>query len=198
MQVQIPQPSAELLSAVRSLKSWKFAEPLPEGLPDMEAVRAESSRILEPGGPKVAILLDRLFSVLPVPTEESMPEWVRLIGEFPLWAVAEGVESLIRSFRYGRPPLPADLINAIEAGETYRRRRAMHDRFGSALLRAKLDAKDPPALSAPTRDVRPAIEALGQALAKPVRDPADISADEFQRRRAEVLAECERAGMGGA
>jgi hypothetical protein len=190
---QTPQPSDGLLSAVRLLKSWRYPEDLPEGIPPLKPILAEAEGYLTPMGPKAAaVLLDRLFSVLPRPSDDALPHWLSIIGGYPVWAAEPAVADLIRSYRFGRPPLPAELISLIEANPTFVRRRTMLGRLRSAEMKQRLDAL-------------PALEALKRvAIAGPVRQAAQamkaprpevLTEADFQRKRAEVLRQCEAAGM---
>lgn len=191
------EPSAALLSAAQLLKSWRYPEDLPAGLPPLKPILMEAEGFQAPCGPKTAgVVLDKVFSVLSRPNDDAIPIWIKIASEYPDWALMAGAESLIRGHKFGRPPLPAELSAAVDADPVYIRRRTMLARLRSAEMKQRHDA-EVPQLTGPARDVRPLLADLGSALAKPVREHT-MSPAEFARRKAEVLAECERAGMGGA
>ena len=73
-------------------------------------------RLLQPAGQTAAAReLDRLFSVLPMPTRhEGAPDpieiWLELVGSYPADAIRRAVNALIAGYHWPRPPLPGDLM----------------------------------------------------------------------------------------
>ncbi len=139
-------------------------------------------------------MLDRLFSVLPRPLDDAMPHWVEVAAAFPPWALESGIAALVRTYRWGRPPLPGDLVTAIESDPAFVRRRTMLARLRSAEMKQRQDGAAVLALpaAAATRAIDGPVRQATRAL---TARPREVTAAEFAAQRAAVLRQCEEAGM---
>jgi hypothetical protein len=114
---------AELDAEVRSLRQsesdWRNSDPrtrpenhLPVYLNELQQAIAP---IFEPTGTKVAaVLLDKLFGVLPLPNEDGLATWLEFIECYPPDELRRGIDHVIRSHRWSTPPLIGELVEAIE------------------------------------------------------------------------------------
>jgi len=79
-----------------------------------QVVIAEEKRLSPAGEKGLAVVLDRLFSVLTPPSEGGMKEWFRQFSEFPDCVLDQAATDLIRTHKYPSPPSIADFLTFCE------------------------------------------------------------------------------------
>jgi hypothetical protein len=105
----------------------------------VQQLSSELAAARTPAGPKAtAVLLDKLFTAVPMPGEEVLAVWIEFIEGFPADEIAAGVDAVIRSHRWPHPPLIADLLCKIRESDLHQERW----RAGIALMRLRSRVKN--------------------------------------------------------
>jgi hypothetical protein len=199
--LKIVQQQTEQSSLKRlGLENWEAWHQLPEGvtLPALKAELEIVERTLEPASsPQMAVgiakLLDfaRAFGITNAEGSQvrSMAEFYRQgFEDVPGDLVLLACERASREWRWGnRMPLPADLKAMIS--EELGRRRVVQARIRSAMMKARVPEPRPPL---PPVGVKPEVDAILRKSREVRRNPdREMTADEIERRRLELLAMCE-------
>lgn len=80
----------------------------------LEKAYRECEAAIAPAGAKVtAVLLDRLFAVLPMPNSDGLSIWIELLSEHPTWALKEAIDDCIREHKWNNPPTIADIDSRV-------------------------------------------------------------------------------------
>lgn len=126
----------------------------------VEHIEAAIMPLFAPAGSKAtAVLLDRLFAVVPMPPPDAMATWIKHLSEYPPDVLDRAIDVVIRRHRWNTPPLIGEVVEAAERDELH------HERWGirHALVGVQFEIKKflpangprispalPAALSAPT------------------------------------------------
>ena len=68
------------------------------------------------------VLLDRLFSVLPMPPTAGLKVWIEILEVYPADVLKRAIDRVIATHKWGAPPLPAQVVEAAEADDVHRAR----------------------------------------------------------------------------
>ncbi len=195
--------SSRTKSLAATLDTWERGQAAPKEMFDATAVetmelRAALEMWLTPASPEaIAVLLTRLFGLLPVPVNDVMDLWMEHLSPFPESVLDQAMKDVERSHLSTKhAPLPAHVVKRCEAGMEYKRARQMLGRLGylEACQRgqARIEASrpKPPAAEAPPG---PAVSYTPKAMP---REPTKREADaDLTRRKTKV--EQEMAADGG-
>ena len=98
---------------------------------------------LDPAGRQaIAIVLDRLFAVVAMPSEEALAVWnERLADRYPPWLLMRAVDHLIDTHRYPSPPQLAELVKRCEDDFDYQRLIVGYHRM--QLARSEIERRTP-------------------------------------------------------
>lgn len=147
----------------------------------------------------IAICLDRLFSVFPMPSTDALAIWYERIEArgTPAGALYRAVDRIIDTHRYPTAPALATLIETALADEPLRS--TLVDLQWLRGAKWKLDHQ-PKLLSKPIAHDAPPLKELPPARVQkmPRPEPTKVSPEILQRHerdKARVLAECEAEGM---
>ena len=127
----------------RLAQTWTMADRLPQNaVKNLRAAIAHAEHSIMPCGEKAAaVLLDRLWSIFPMPIVAADKIWNEIVSEYPADLVEKAINSLIKSRKWEKEaPLPAHLISFIE--EELSARKSYLMKLRSMQARAKIDAKE--------------------------------------------------------
>lgn len=90
----------------------------PEAMADLSARAAID---LEPAGPgQTLIQLNRLFSIMSMPSDDGLVEWIAAVEQYPVRVIGRAIDRLFAAYKYPSPPKPADLIAYIKIDHQHR------------------------------------------------------------------------------
>ena len=120
-----------------------MADKLPDRAADhLPLAIAHAERDAEPCGTAgAAVLMDRLWSIFPMPSVSADPVWNEIIGAYPADLVEEAIKGLIKSRAWEKDaPLPAHLTKFMQA--EFDERKTYLRKLKAMQTRARIDAKD--------------------------------------------------------
>lgn len=148
-----PRVSAAVLSTLRSLENWGIAETLPANTGNLGMALLEIEATLAPAHPKsYAVLLDRLFASLPMPPRESLTTWRELLAPYPPDVLKRATDHVLRTHKWETPPKIAQVIEAAESDQFYRRRLSAKSTLQKAIMRQGWDERDRMTISRTSRN----------------------------------------------
>lgn len=101
----------------RFVESWKPVDPVPEGaVPFLAPAIAIAEVEVAPVGPMgVAVLLDPLWAIFPMPTDEALDVWHQTLEVYPADLIEAAVRHLIATRTWDRdPPLPGQIVAGLK------------------------------------------------------------------------------------
>lgn len=131
------------------MEGWRLAEPLPATV-SIDALRMayrKAQTLLRPASPEaVAVLLDRLWTTLPMPKTRgksgeiepdraAIAEWKRHLSPYPEDLLAKAVDEVVKSHKWESSPKIAQVVDAMRDELT--RRTIWRNKLSTAGLQAK-------------------------------------------------------------
>jgi hypothetical protein len=114
---------------MRQIRSWQeageYRAKIPAEIePALNSASAEVASLLAPAGAKAtAVMLDRLFSVLPMGNADGLPVWIELLQDLPADVLRRAIDEVIRRHRWNTPPTIADVVAAADEDDEYQERK---------------------------------------------------------------------------
>jgi len=123
----------------QQIAGWKFTDALPAGINEsiVSVVEAKLREAMVPAGTKAAaVLLDRLFTVLRMPSSDVLTTWLDLINGYPPGVLRRAIDGVLRRYKWNSVPRPADIVEQIVEDRDYNELIALHNKIRT--LRLKL------------------------------------------------------------
>lgn len=98
--------------------SWKPTDEVPDGaIPYLQPAITIAEREVAPVGPMgVAVLLDPLWAIFPMPSDEALDVWHQTLDCYPADLIESAVKRLIATRTWDRdPPLPGQIVAGLKA-----------------------------------------------------------------------------------
>ena len=135
---------AAVISLVQLLENWRAMDPLPEGVTREELVGAALTLapLMAPSDPKsYAVALERLFTVLPRPTKESLKVWRELLARYPTKTLHMAVDTVIMGHKWQTPPTIAEMVEACQQDASFKELCGWKHRIDTALWKLKMTSR---------------------------------------------------------
>lgn len=97
----------------RLLERWSPVDVVPaKAVQWLPAAVAHADAAVEPCGLKAAaVMLDRLWSVVPMPSDDALRVWIETAAKYPADLVRQAIDRIIETRTWERdPPLPGQLV----------------------------------------------------------------------------------------
>lgn len=204
-------------SFTRLLERWTPAEEIPaKAVEWLPVALAHAEAAVQPCGRKaLVVLLDRLWTICPMPTTEALRVWVETLEKYPEDLVKAAIDRVIETRTWERdPPMPAHVVSHLRedmAARTMKRNRlkVMRDKAEMAAKAAQPTGRrysemTPEEQAAFDAKMESLTASIGTATAMPGvrkgadgrgsrREPLDMSDAEIAAAKARIAEQARQA-----